>query len=273
MWLGAQQDRARGDRRRGGEVDAVLPCAAGRVCALILHLPAHGDRLAIGRRGGGRDAGRGQVRRGRGHVQVQGGRGLRFGHARGQPGHLREAASRLGERHDRVILAGRRIESIDQCESQVPAQRGRTGDGDLPVLAAGGRAADLDIQRAGGGLRIITGHGQRAAGTDRQAAAVGKIAGRREAGPAGETETATVRCQTGDGGDRRPGSTEGDRGRVAGDVCARGEFQGGAVERVPGAAGQGTAGELAEGGRAEKKSTRIGFDRTGIDQRAINGES
>ena len=77
---------------------------------------------------------------------------------------------------------------MTSARSKSPASVAVPGDGDLPELAAGGRAADLDVERAGGGLRVVAGDGQRAAGADRQAAAVGEIAGGGEAGPVGQAE-------------------------------------------------------------------------------------
>ena len=54
----------------------------------------------------------------------------------GRPVTVAKLPVALANAMHRIILAERRAEAVHKVDIQVPAQRGRAGDGDLPVLAA-----------------------------------------------------------------------------------------------------------------------------------------
>ena len=71
-----------------------------------------------------------------------------------------KAPVRLANDMTAKACAGRGAEAVDQGEVEGPGQRRRCRDVELAELAAGGRAADLLVERAGGGLREVAGDGQ-----------------------------------------------------------------------------------------------------------------
>ncbi len=86
-----------------------------------------------------------------------------------QPGAGGETPAHRAIGHDVEAGAILRAETIDQRHRQRAIQAGQPGDVDLVVLRAGGQPADLDLQRAGGGLgeRGDVLHARRIAGTER----------------------------------------------------------------------------------------------------------
>ena len=66
-----------------------------------------------------------------------------------------------GQGLERVAQSG--LEAVDEGDIDRAAERRRARDGELVVLAAGRRAADVDVEAARGGLGVVAVDGQRPA--------------------------------------------------------------------------------------------------------------
>ena len=171
--------------------------------------------------------------------------------------------------NDRTGSPGRAgIEAIDQATFRVPAQRGRAGGHDCPnwPLAGVPPICTLSVPAAvcvklPATLSVLPAPKVRFPLLLKPPVVVKR--------PRREAQGAAVGGQAGQGGDGRPGAAKGDRRRIAGNGRAGRELQGRAVERVPGAAGQGAARDLATKTPREQRAG-VGLDRAGVGEGAID---